>query len=291
MIRVEQKWSKILGKMQHIEPGSVDIYVNDCMGIFITKEPFDFSEIQHIHKGYEFIIPYGPSAPYKVESSYVKMEQKKVFPFNVEQPHQAVDNSFDSRLLALFLDADYLRGLADSICRVRQLSFYNQSFAYGAYLKSLLLAFIEESRNKQSGHDLITQSIANQVGVYLLRNIRNNCSALKDEKRYSQKNNINQAIEFIYENYWKNFSLNEVAQAAHLSPYHFSRVFKAEVGQTPFEFLLDIKIEKAKELLRYEDKSITEICFECGFNTSSYFTRVFSKKVGLTPTAFRELLL
>lgn len=261
------------------------------MGIFIPKVPFDFTDTEHVHKGYEFVISFGPNAPYKVENRYVITEHNKIFPFNLEQPHQAVDNSFGYNLLAFFLDADYLQGLADSIYGVRELSFYNRSFAYDAHLKNLLLTFIEESRDKQSGHELITQSIANQVGIYLLRNIKNNCPAAKEEKVYSQRRGINQAIEFLYENYRNDFSLNEIARVAHLSPYHFSRVFKAEIGKTPFEFLLDIKIEKAKGYLRYSDKSITEICFECGFNTISYFTRAFSKKVGLTPTAFREHLL
>lgn len=282
---------KILGKMQSIEPGSVDVSVNDCMGIFIPKKPFDFSDTEHVHKGYEFVISFGPDAPYKVENRYVITEHKKIFPFNPEQSHQAVDSNYGYNLLAFFLDTDYLQGLADSIYGARELSFYNQSFAYDARLKNLLSTFIEESRNKQGGHDLITQSIANQLGIYLLRNIKSNCPAAKEERYYSQKRSINQAIEFLYENYRNNFSLNEIARVAHLSPYHFSRVFKAETGKTPFEFLLDIKIDKAKGHLRYSDKSITEICFECGFNTISHFTRVFSKKVGLTPTAFREHLL
>ena len=126
-------------------------------------------------------------------------------------------------------------------------------------------SFIEESRYKQDGYDLITQSIAIQVGVHILRGIKNNCSVLKREKRYSEKKGIKQAVEFIHENYQQNFSLNDVARAAHLSPYHFSRVFKDEVGKAPFEYVLDMKIERAKELLRHGDKSITEVCFESGF--------------------------
>ncbi|MBE0447452.1 MAG: helix-turn-helix transcriptional regulator [Actinobacteria bacterium] len=228
---------KILGKMQPIEPGSVDVAVNDCMGIFIPKAPFDLTDMEHVRKGYEFVISFGPNAPYKVENRYVITEHNKIFPFNPEQSHQAVGDSFGYNLLAFFLDTDYLQGLADSIYWARELSFYNRSFAYDAHLKNLLLTFIEESRNKQGGHDLITQSIANQVGVYLLRNIKNNCPVAKEERYYSQRHSINQAIEFLYEDCQNDFSLNEVAQVAHLSPYHFSRVFKAETGKTPFKFL------------------------------------------------------
>lgn len=289
---------KILGKMQSVKPDAIDVYVNDSMGIFIPREQIDYTEVEHIHRGYEFVIPLKAkpayeekaSFPYRVEDKTVMTERGKIFPFNPEQSHQAVDENYSDELLALFLETDFLEGLANSIYGVRQVNFVNYSFTHDVYLKNLLLTFIDEAKNRQGGYELITESIATQVGVYLLRRVKNSCPAPEEKKQYSNKKGINHAIEFIHDNYYRNFSLKEIAQIAHLSPYHFSRIFKAEIGKTPFEYLLEIKIEKAKEHLRRSEKSITEICFDCGFSNVSHFTRTFTSKVGVSPTTFRSSL-
>ncbi|MFZ5642647.1 MAG: helix-turn-helix domain-containing protein [Bacillota bacterium] len=78
---------------------------------------------------------------------------------------------------------------------------------------------------------------------------------------------------------------------ANLSSYYFIRVFKAQMGKTPYEYLLDIKMEKAREMLKQRNHTITEICYECGFNSISHFTTAFKRKVGVTPTYYRKSAL
>lgn len=92
------------------------------------------------------------------------------------------------------------------------------------------------------------------------------------------------------ENYTGNYSLQEVSRVANLSPYHFIRVFRAETGKTPYDFLLDVKIEKSKEMLKSVSKTVTDACFGCGFNNISHFTVAFKKRVGVTPSDYRKSL-
>lgn len=288
---MEQKWRKILGHMQPLKPGAVDIYVTDAMGVFLPREPIDLSEVEHVHRGYEFVIPFGPGGPYRVENKTVLTEHAKIFPFNPEQSHRSVEGTFSHELIALFLDTDFLQGLAESIYNTKEVLFYNRNFPYDAHLQNLLRIFIEESKQQQGGYDLMCQSIATQVGVYILRRVQGNCPSLSEEKYYSERKSVALAVEFMNENYRSNFSLDDLARVAHLSSYHFSRVFKAEIGKTPFEYLVDLKVEKAKQHLRRRDKSITEVCFESGFANISHFTRTFSRKVGMTPSAYRKGML
>jgi len=100
--------------------------------------------------------------------------------------------------------------------------------------------------------------------------------------------NINESIKYLEENYQKEYCLEDLAQAANLSPYHFIRVFKSQTGKTPYEFLMDLKLQKAKEMLLDSTKTITEICSELGFSSPSHFAAVFSKNVGETPKAYRK---
>lgn len=285
---LEKRWIEILGQLQPISPSTVDAFVTDSMGVFITKQPMNFNEVVHIHRGYEFIIPFGATtATYKFHKKTVQLEYNKILPVNFEQPHIAVDETSINTLIALFLDVQFLNNLAKSISKTVELSFENISYAYDAYLQNMLTDFVNELKFKQSGYNLITQGIAIQVGVYLLRHLKSNCLLQVNERYHADKKPIARAIDYIHANYQTDLSLNDLAQVTNLSPYHFSRVFKAEVGKTPMDYMLDVKINHAKELLlKGRDKSVTEICFESGFNNLSHFSRTFLKKVGITPTDF-----
>lgn len=86
----EMHFKHILGEMPPPQPGSVEIYAGDKVGIFIPKVEMDFSEATHCHGGYEFVVPFAASHPFKVENRTLIMEKNKLFPLNPEQTHRAV---------------------------------------------------------------------------------------------------------------------------------------------------------------------------------------------------------
>jgi two-component system, response regulator YesN len=99
---------------------------------------------------------------------------------------------------------------------------------------------------------------------------------------------IKQAQEYIERRYTDaDLSLNEVAAQASLSSSHFSTVFSHQTGQTFKEYLTEIRIKKAKELLRTTPMKAFEICYQVGYNDPHYFSHVFHKNTGLTPIEFR----
>lgn len=79
-----------------------------------------------------------------------------------------------------------------------------------------------------------------------------------------------------------------VARAAHLSPAHFARTFRAVFGESPHRYLQRRRIERAMALLRTTDRSVTEICTAVGFGSLGTFSRTFSAVVGESPTAHRQ---
>lgn len=82
------------------------------------------------------------------------------------------------------------------------------------------------------------------------------------------------------------FSIEEMAQNAYVSKYHFIRSFKAEVGLTPHQFQLQNRIRKAQRLMHHTD-TITEVALTTGFCDQSHFTRQFEKQVGISPLAYK----
>jgi two-component system response regulator YesN len=100
---------------------------------------------------------------------------------------------------------------------------------------------------------------------------------------------IKQAQETMDRRYMEpELSLNDVAAQVNLSPCHFSAVFSQETGQTFKEYLTEIRIKKAKELLRTTALKTFEICYQVGYNDPHYFSHVFKKQTGLTPGEFRS---
>ncbi|MFC7309513.1 helix-turn-helix transcriptional regulator [Streptomyces monticola] len=78
-----------------------------------------------------------------------------------------------------------------------------------------------------------------------------------------------------------------LAQAALMSPGHFSRSFRAAFGQTPYSYLMTRRVERAKALLRRGDLTVTEVCFAVGCTSLGSFSSRFTELVGESPSAYR----
>lgn len=99
---------------------------------------------------------------------------------------------------------------------------------------------------------------------------------------------IAQAVDYIRNNFADDLTLERVAQAVHLSPYYLSHLFKEELGISFIEYVTKVRIEEAKKLLLGTSATISEIACMVGYQDSSYFTKVFKKLEGQTPTQFRK---
>ena len=87
--------------------------------------------------------------------------------------------------------------------------------------------------------------------------------------------------------YSQPLTLDKMASAAHLSKFHFAREFAAAYGETPRNYLTRRRIERAKDLLRAANLSVTEICFLVGFNSLGSFSSRFRELVGCSPNQYR----
>jgi AraC family transcriptional regulator len=97
---------------------------------------------------------------------------------------------------------------------------------------------------------------------------------------------VNRAIDHIMSRLQEPLRLSEIARAAKLSPFHFHRVFQALVGVTPADFMKRLRLEKALGMMARGRVSLTAIAFQCGFASSSDFSRCFKQRFGVPPSAF-----
>lgn len=108
------------------------------------------------------------------------------------------------------------------------------------------------------------------------------------KKIYRDREEIQKGREYIEDHWREKYDAQKLAAAVNLSPPYFARLFKKHVGVTPYDYYIDIKINKIKERLRDPKLTISEAFTLCGVDYHGNFARVFKKKTGLTPSQYRE---
>jgi AraC-like DNA-binding protein len=99
---------------------------------------------------------------------------------------------------------------------------------------------------------------------------------------------LGRAREFIDHCYDHPLNLDQISEKACFSRYHFLRLFRQAFKKTPHQYLIERRIEKAKELLRSDELRVTDVCFEVGFQSLGSFSSLFHKYVGHAPITYRE---
>lgn len=132
-------------------------------------------------------------------------------------------------------------------------------------------------------HSLILELIHTLIGDSQKRTFR-------ERVKNSNYEAVEKAMKFIKENLTSDLSLHAIADHTGFSPVHFHNCFKASTGKTVHEYVEEQRIKKAANLLVTTDRTLTEIAYECGFSSQSYFSFAFKRKMGQTPREYaREI--
>lgn len=124
--------------------------------------------------------------------------------------------------------------------------------------------------------------------------IREQCEPVERAKGYAfesanKKYVVEQIVTYFEDHYNEKISLDQIAENMYLSPFYISKIFKSETGDTPIRHLINIRLEKAKELLEsgYQG-SIQEVAALVGYDDAYHFSKLFKKHYGITPTQARK---
>jgi AraC-like DNA-binding protein len=104
----------------------------------------------------------------------------------------------------------------------------------------------------------------------------------------SDSRRVQKVQEYINAHYKEEIRLSELANLTNMTPIAFSRFFKLRTGERLIDYIIDIRLGHATRLLVDSTMSISEICYDCGFNNISNFNRIFKKKKNCSPKEFRE---
>ncbi|MCR4989274.1 MAG: helix-turn-helix domain-containing protein [Lachnospiraceae bacterium] len=136
--------------------------------------------------------------------------------------------------------------------------------------------------------DIMSMNSIEELREWFLNKVKISCQNIGSKREERSTDTIKIAKDYIGDNFSKDISLDDVSRIVNISPYYFSKLFKESTGENFIEYLTNIRIEKAKELLAGSDMSMKEICMMCGYQDPNYFSRTFKKNVGITPTEYKE---
>ena len=110
---------------------------------------------------------------------------------------------------------------------------------------------------------------------------------MKDATIETYSERVLRALQHIQGHLDESLELDELARAACFSPYHFHRVFRAMAGEPVQEHIRRLRLERAAQRLKLQDRSVTDIAFEAGYESHEAFTRAFHAMFGMAPLQFR----
>ena len=282
------KIQKLVGSISDEDLKHVDCSVSDRLGIFVPSTGFCKYAItlNHTHPSYMFNI-------------FVVSEQQVVKPqipvkdnhflacvLSPGIPHVENNNGKFSRYYAVMIEKDFLEKVYASYTQNKITEFIWHQFTVDIEIVFYIKQFIYEYENKPDHYDEMLQNLTNIITHKIVRSL---LEGTQGHEPVLCEFGIEKAKQYLQQNFGKNITIGHLAQIANMSVSHFDRTFKKEYGCTPFQYLLNIRIEKAKKYLKNQDERITNIALLCGFSSASSFSASFHKAVGMKPMEYRKM--
>lgn len=188
----------------------------------------------------------------------------------------------------LSLDPAFLEAVAQSAFGLApeevQLSFAERQ--QDPAISTMVGALAREAVRADSGSRVYAEALAKILAVHLLRNYaRHPLNPPGAAPTGETPRAVSRAIAYIQENYSRDVGLADIAEAAHMSPFHLTRLFKRATGVAPYQYLIQLRVNSARALLAAGAgrRSLAEVAAAVGFSDQSHLSRHFKRLLGMTP--------
>jgi AraC-like DNA-binding protein len=284
-----KKISKLVGAITKEQLRYVDSFMEENIGIFMPVGGPCFYALtpMHSHPSYMFVLPFNDQTYINIDGKIITAKHGKLFALSPDIVHHECPSDYPPRYIAIFIDKGFFEKQLSRYPIKQDIVFHGESYDVTLNLLPLLKRFMIEADNKMSGSEAVLHGLGLEICHTIARGIFNFIPA---NDRISSRMEIDRVIEYLHSNLDKKITVEGMAKIAYMSPSHFARIFKQEIGKSSIDYLNQIRMERAKKLLLAGDKSITEIALECGFNSPSYLSACFYKKNKITPSEYQNTL-
>ena len=246
---------------------AVSSYQEALDSLTLTREPVALTQDLPVRVGYE------ENYPVSLEKELFDSVERG----NLEGVLAAADAYYD------WMEEHYGEYIMDIRLKVMEFVLWAEHLAYHKSGKTYRFRSREDylpSLLEIDGHE--------GLRGWFLDKLTHACRNVTMRAQRQTDNVVDKAKAYIEENYARDISLEEVSRNTDISAYYFSKLFKEGTGETFIEYLTHFRINKAKELIAKSEYSMKEICQMVGYSDPNYFSRIFKKNVGVTPTEYKE---
>ena len=263
----------------------VDCYVHNKMGLFISSvgacqyasRPF------HTHPSYMFIIEFSLDIVTTELSIELKETHYLASVLSPNIPHTDDEEQF-KHYYCILINKEYFEEQYKMYTDEKPV-FHFKQFAICHDILKTLNTFAFEYSKKMQNAEITLDAQSTIVTHWLIRSI---LGENYDMRAISSNYAVARAEHYIEQHFSELLTVKQLAELGNMSVSSFNRVFKRETKLTPIEYLIEIRIEKSKKLLRRKELPITEIAMRCGFGSSSHFSSSFSRLLNLSPSEYRN---
>ena len=195
----------------------------------------------------------------------------------------------DDRFVQIRIASDFIQNIAEETLNLNPdcLELIPEFKTRDPQIESIGMMLLSELQQENLGGKLYIESLVNVLAVNLLRQYSTTQPRLAIYEGGLSERQLLQVLEYINEYLDREIKLADLAQLLDMSQFHFSYLFKRSLGIPPYQYLLQQRIEQAKQLLMQKERSIMDIALECGFNSHSHLSRQFRQFTGMTPKVYR----
>lgn len=281
------KIRRLVGDITATQLTYVDCAVCDTIGIFMPVAgqcQYAISP-EHTHPTWSFIVSFDSRCRTNLYGKIYESVPSTIFALPPDIPHQELASDTVARYIAVMIDTAYLQ---------KQLAVYNlftnalsvgMTCPINRRLVDALKEFMTDYEEAIPGYEQLLEAGSQKITHLLIRQLFN---LNQSNEKIGFRMSVTCAIEFLNEHYGEKISVEDLARIANLSPSRFSHVFKEETAMSPVEYIMQTRLDCAKRMLRSNEKTLSEIALECGFNSSSYFYQCFMRAFNISPSDYRK---
>ena len=253
----------------------VDCYVRPQFGLFIpTTGTCGYAAMKnHTHPSYMVVI-------------YFEESTEKQFHYHAEitTPEIPHNDGTEKHYYCLLIAKEYFES------RYKMYSdhlpiFKEQSFEFCSDILKALNTFAFEYSKSMMNSDITLDAQTEIITHWLIRSI---FGETLDMRAVSDDYSVARVQHYMEQHYAENITVSRLAELGYVSSSCFNRKFKKEIGMTPIDYLIEIRLKHARTLLKRKNVPITDIAMRCGFGSSAHFSSCFQARVGVTPTEYRN---
>lgn len=290
--------------MKQILETFTDNYKNPVCKIYISNAPSQKRQkILHRHTEFEISLVLSGKGIYNTNLGDFEFTAGDVFLFSTNEYHNISDIfECDGENYLQILNIQFAPAFIYSADKLQDSMFMNIFLNRTERFRNLLtrenphteqirqkfLYIKEECERKEPCYYTEVRNEIISILITIFRNYDYADSKQPSTSIYNDINGLQKAIAFINENYCEEITLDDISAAAHISKFHFIRLFKSTYNMTVWDYINIKRIDKAVSLLKSSNETVIVIASRSGFNSLSNFNRIFKKVIGLTPKEYRQ---